>query len=129
MEKLQLKPHEETRKHRKNRDKLRVAAGKGLAAVIAGIGYILSPASWWNDAVVNIPLALIIARILSPITGLPMTILFTIAYWATNVIGIALMALGGASLAGKRLNKKNLAISLTAATLYTILVVLILKYV
>ena len=37
---------------------------RGAYALAGIIGYVLSPASWWNDAVVNIPLALAIAEIL-----------------------------------------------------------------
>ncbi len=122
MESLTIKTQRKTRK-----PKLRVVAEKSVAAVVASIGYILSPASWWNDAVVNIPLALLMARILHPITHLSLPLLFTIAYWATNVIGVLLMAWGGASLAGRGRSWRSVLFSLVVASAYTVVVVSVLN--
>ena len=36
-------------------------------SVLAFVGFMLSPLSWWNDAFVNIPLALLFAWLMSAI--------------------------------------------------------------
>lgn len=36
-----------------------------LAFILGIIGYILSPLSWWNDAIVNIPIAIVVGTIFS----------------------------------------------------------------
>ncbi len=63
-------------------------------SIIAFIGYILSPASWWNDLFVNIPIAYVaasIASILNPDLFAPA---FAASYLMTNVLGFILMHTG-----------------------------------
>jgi hypothetical protein len=58
---------------------------------LATIGFLLSPLSWWNDPLVNIPIAMAIgwlASFISPRCFLPFAI---IGYWSTNVLGLVLM--------------------------------------
>ncbi|MBZ0307588.1 MAG: hypothetical protein K8I82_16090 [Anaerolineae bacterium] len=58
------------------------------------IGFILSPLSWWNDALVNLPLAYLFS--------LPFTLLhnslflpsFILGYWLTNVLGFWMLHAG-----------------------------------
>ena len=59
------------------------------------IGWILSPFSWWNDPLVNIPLSYIIANLVTPFLALPFVWLVIGAYWATNIIGILLLYVSG----------------------------------
>ena len=88
------------------------------------IGYILSPASWWNDAVVNIPLALAMARAAHTLLGTPTGLAFAASYWATNILGIILMVAGASGAAGKRPGRREILVGLAASTLYTIAVIL-----
>jgi hypothetical protein len=58
------------------------------------IGFLLSPISWWNDILINIPLAYILALpfgFISKTLFMPMIILF---YWLTNILGLILMHKG-----------------------------------
>src|SRR5207237_10172940 len=60
-------------------------------SVLGVIGFILSPLSWWNDAFVNIPLAIgfgwlvacLYKPLFQPAVGL--------GYWLTNVLGFVLL--------------------------------------
>ena len=97
---------------------------RGLYAMTGLIGYILSPASWWNDALVNIPLALLGARLLHDALGTPMSRGFAITYWATNIAGIILMIAGASGAAGKKVGLRELLAGLAASTAYTVLVIL-----
>jgi len=96
---------------------------RSVSAVLAVIGFILSPLSWWNDAVVNIPISLALASLLNALTGLDLKIGFTIAYWLTNVGGLILMLVGGDSAYKGRVTKRSIIASLVAGTIYTLVVV------
>ncbi len=98
-------------------------AARGLYAAAGVAGYILSPASWWNDAVVNIPLALAAAKLLESLAGVPLDAGFAAAYWASNALGIVLMFVGASGARGGRPSARSLLLGLAAATLYTVAVV------
>jgi len=62
--------------------------------LIAFIGFMLSPLSWWNDAFVNFPLAIgfgwLVALAYKP--AFEPAVVF--GYWLTNVLGLVLMHKG-----------------------------------
>ena len=62
--------------------------------LLAFIGFLLSPLSWWNDLLVNVPLAVGFAWLLSLIYPPAFTTAAVIGYWLTNVLGFLLMHLG-----------------------------------
>lgn len=114
---------------------------KTTGGVLAFVGYMLSPLSWWNDAFVNVPLALAFAWIVTMLYKLPggqnqdrARVVFEaswiIGYWLTNVLGFVLMHKG----AEKMLRKEDKKYSWRAALrdigislVYTGLIVLLLK--
>jgi len=106
--------------------RLGVAARRGGYALLGLLGYILSPASWWNDALVNIPLAMGMALVLERIFGVPLDAGFAASYWATNVLGVVLMAVGYSGARRGRPSRRDVVLGLAAATLYTVIVVWIL---
>jgi hypothetical protein len=76
-----VKSHREKPGHRR----------RWLSTVLASIGYILSPLSWWNDMVVNVPLAYAFSwpfALLYEHLFLPA---FVFAYWLTNLLGFVLL--------------------------------------
>lgn len=98
--------------------------------ILATVGYILSPLSWWNDLVINIPLAYVFAfpfGLISRNLFLPMMIF---GYWITNVVGFMLMHHGVKDLVsgGKSKNtKKELMKDIVTSILYTLVVVIFVK--
>lgn len=98
--------------------------------VLATIGYILSPLSWWNDLVINIPLAYVFAfpfGLISRTLFLPMMI---IGYWITNVVGFMLMHHGVTDMVSKeksKYTKKKLMKDIVISILYTLVVVAFVK--
>jgi len=54
------------------------------------IGFVLSPLSWWNDAFVNIPLALGFAWLVSFLYPPAFTAGLIPGYWLTNMVGLVL---------------------------------------
>jgi hypothetical protein len=71
----------------------------GLLAVI---GFLLSPLSWWNDLFVNIPLALGFAWLIGLAWPTAFEASFVVGYWLTNVAGLVLLTRGAkTALAGR----------------------------
>lgn len=58
------------------------------------IGYILSPFSWWNDVVINLPFSYLVANIVSYFLSGTFEWVFILWYWITNLVGLFLMHLG-----------------------------------
>ncbi len=92
---------------------------------LLGIGYMLSPLSWWNDLFFNLPIALLFGYLVSwmnPDWFLPFTI---IGYWLSNVLGIVMMQMGAMDMflgQEQRNPKRDLLIGLGGSTLYTLVV-------
>lgn len=95
--------------------------------IIAFIGWLLSPLSWWNDAFVNIPIAWLIASIVKvffPGIFLPA---FLVAYWATNFLGLWLMYYGTKRAQSKKLSSREIWTSLICSILYMLIIVILIK--
>jgi hypothetical protein len=63
------------------------------------LGWLLSPLTFWNDALINIPFAYLCANLVFSLAGfdfLPMVLVF---YWLSNILGIVLMYLSGRAIA------------------------------
>jgi hypothetical protein len=99
-------------------------------ATLVFVGYLLSPLCWWNDLVINLPLALGFGYLLSrpypdalvPLTGL--------GYWLSNVIGFVMMQQGAVTALQKKQDQDRNALrnGLIASTGYTLAVVALLQW-
>ena len=101
------------------------------SGIVAFIGYVLSPLSWWNDAFVNLPLAWLFASLVSLAWHRLFVPAMILGYWLTNIVGILMMAQGTAGVVAgdsPRLRKRRLVLSLIAATGYTLLIVLLFRF-
>lgn len=100
--------------------------------LIASIGFILSPLSWWNDLFVNVPLALGVAWLVSAIWPKAFTAAFVAGYWMTNVVGLILLRRGATELASKSKNpsfsQKEIIKDIIVALAYTVIIVLLAKW-
>lgn len=91
-----------------------------------GVGYMLSPLSWWNDLFFNLPIAYFfgyLASSISPHLFLPFTI---IGYWISNILGILMMQIGALDLFFEQKStnlKKDLLIGLGTSTIYTLVII------
>jgi hypothetical protein len=103
-----------------------------FGGMLALVGYILSPLSWWNDAFVNIPLAYVFAWVISIFYRPYFGPSFVAGYWLTNIIGLVMMHKGICQMvhakycepAGLR---KRLLHDLLISLGYTGLIILLLK--
>ncbi len=94
-----------------------------LRGIVFLVGYILSPLSWWNDLLVNVPLAYGFAELLSLFLGRAwFPTLFALGYNLTNIVGILMM-----ELSMKGVNTKNLRRDLALSVLYSIIAYFVLS--
>ena len=103
---------------------------KVSGGVLAAIGYMLSPLSWWNDMFVNIPLALVFAWVISSFYKPVFAASLVIGYWLTNVLGFFLMHKGAQKLLSnqdKKYNRRELVKDVVVSVLYTVLIVVLIK--
>lgn len=110
---------------------------KIAGGVVAFIGFMLSPLSWWNDLFVNVPLALLFAWVVGLVyrpAAVPHTPEFTaavvIGYWLTNIIGLVLMQKGAQAILSdkeKKYTRRDLVKDLAISLLYTGVIVLLLQ--
>jgi len=97
---------------------------------LAVTGYLLSPLSWWNDAIINVPLALAFAWVVSLFYKPAFEASVILGYWLTNVAGFVLMHKGGQQLLSneeKKYSWKAFARDIVISLLYTGLIVLLVK--
>jgi hypothetical protein len=99
---------------------------RGWYSLLAILGYLLSPLSWWNDLVVNIPLAYAMAWPVSLINERLFFPAVILAYWLTNVLGFVLLHLGVAGLASERVWSPGWRGYLFITFAYTIVIALML---
>ncbi len=102
---------------------------KVTGGILTVIGFMLSPLSWWNDLVVNVPLALVFAWIVSLIYKPAFEASVIIGYWLTNVLGFFLMHKGARQILSeerKRYSKRDLVKDVAISLGYTVLIVLLI---
>lgn len=98
--------------------------------MLATVGFMLSPLSWWNDLFVNVPLALAFAWIVSLFWSAAFTASFVVGYWLTNVLGLVLLHRGAQDLLTgreRRYSRKELARDMAIALAYTLLILVLVK--
>jgi hypothetical protein len=105
---------------------------KARGGILALIGYILSPLSWWNDLVVNIPLALGAAWLVAWVYPPAFQVAAVVAYWMSNVLGLVLLHKGGRQALGSAVPRpawrRELLLDLAVSLAYTLLIVALLRF-
>lgn len=94
-----------------------------LDIILVTIGFILSPLTWWNDLVVNIPLAYVFSVPFTLIDERLYLPSFLIGYWFTNLLGFLLMHWGGEHLINPNKQTISMKRSLVISLLYSIIVI------
>lgn len=101
---------------------------KVRGSVLFAIGWLLSPLCWWNDLIVNLPVATgasYLCHLISP----DWTVGGAIAgYWLSNIVGILLMQLGAIDvLQAERNWKKDLFWGVVSSSVFTIAIVAVVQ--
>src|ERR1043166_8178761 len=95
---------------------------KVTGGVLAVIGFMLSPLSWWNDLFVNVPLAIAFAWLVSLVYPRVFEASVIVGYWLTNVLGFFLMHKGAQNMMSaerKKYSWRNLLKDVGISLLYT----------
>jgi hypothetical protein len=99
-------------------------------SVIGLVGYLLSPLSWWNDLVVNVPLAVGFAWLVSLAYPPAFDISVAVGYWLTNIVGLVMLHYGARQVLTEKppdLSRRELLKALLVSILYTLLIVLLVR--
>ncbi|MFZ5376621.1 MAG: hypothetical protein ACOZAN_03060 [Patescibacteria group bacterium] len=93
------------------------------------IGFLLSPLSWWNDLLVNVPLSYFLALPLKLVNEKLFFPAFVMSYWLTNIIGLLMMHFGIAGLNKNdcQISKKSLIQTFAFSCIYTLLIAILVK--
>jgi hypothetical protein len=103
-------------------------SGGGLLALI---GFLLSPLSWWNDLFVNFPLALGFAWLVALINKAAFEPGLIVGYWLTNVAGLILMHHGLSRMVTQsrpRYSWRALSRDILICLLYTALIMALVQF-
>ncbi len=95
------------------------------------VGYLLSPLCWWNDLIINLPVAYgfgYLCRLISADFFLPGAIA---GYWLSNLVGIVMMQFGAIDVLQNQSKERNFARELltgvATSTVYTLVIVLVVQ--
>ena len=96
------------------------------ALVLLALGWLLSPLCWWNDLVINLPLAWLMARLLAFWQPSWFTPGLVLGYWLSNVAGILLLQSSALAVFrdedSPRDRRRELLVGLATSTAYSLLV-------
>jgi hypothetical protein len=104
---------------------------KVAGGLLAFVGFMLSPLSWWNDLFVNVPLALAFAWVVSVFYKPAFTPSLVLGYWLTNVVGFILLHKGTQKMLSEKLkpySRRDLLRDVGISLLYTVLIVALVKF-
>jgi hypothetical protein len=93
------------------------------------IGWVLSPFTFWNDALVNIPLSYLLANLVIRVFKADFLLVVLVFYWLTNALGILLMWGSGKSLVEGAKNKGREILKIFGTILiYSIILTVLAKF-
>jgi hypothetical protein len=100
--------------------------------VLLTVGYLLSPLCWWNDLVINLPIAYGFGYVISLWHHEWFFPAAIAGYWLSNLFGIVLMQMGAKdilqSTAKKRSFKQEVFSGVLTSTAYTVVVVALVYF-
>ncbi|MBU4212588.1 MAG: hypothetical protein L6437_04270 [Kiritimatiellae bacterium] len=108
---------------RTNDDLRRLAWGSLFA-----ISFTLSPISWWNDAVVNLPIAYLAAQLVAVLDQRLFLFAFVGTYWATNLIGLLGMHISARKLLRQTVQRISLRRFFLISLFYTLVIVALAQF-
>lgn len=93
--------------------------------ILVTIGFMLSPLSWWNDLVINVPLAYLLSIPFSLINEHLFLPGFILGYWLTNLLGFLMLHRGGEGLAYRARPVMSVKRSLLVSVLYSVIMIIL----
>ncbi len=96
-----------------------------LDVLVVMVGYILSPLSWWNDLLVNVPLAYLFSLPFSLLDERLFLSSFILGYWLSNLFGLLLLHWGGSSLLRDKRPGISIKWSIVVSLLYSFIMIIL----
>lgn len=97
---------------------------------LVGLGWLLSPLCWWNDLLINLPIALGFARVVSLLNPAWLVPALVSGYWLSNMAGVLLMQNGALALLPEERRpqrSRELLWGVLTSSLYTLAIALAVK--
>lgn len=97
-------------------------------SLISIIGFILSPFSWWNDLLVNIPIAYFLSVLTLKILPGNLALYMVIYYWLSNILGLIMFHTGVETTlnkTGEDVTKKKIIKNCVVASFYSLIIVIL----
>lgn len=95
------------------------------AAIIAIVGFILSPLTWWNDLLVNVPLAYLFSWPFAAIDEQLFVPGFILGYWLTNLLGLLMLHFGSVGFLKNKRDEFSFKNSFLVSLIYSALIFII----
>lgn len=99
--------------------------------LLLGLGWLLSPLCWWNDLVINLPLAYGMALLLKQLNPEWFSAGLIAGYWISNVLGIVLMQTSALEVfqqpGDSSKLRRELVWGVATSTLYTLVVLVLVQ--
>ena len=92
---------------------------------MAVVGFILSPLSWWNDLVINVPLAYLFSWPFAAIDERWFVPGFILGYWLTNLLGFIMLHLGSVGFLKKQRDQYDYKSGFLVLLVYTAVILAI----
>jgi hypothetical protein len=101
---------------------------KILSGILLSVGWLLSPLTWWNDWVINLPLAWLVSSWIVKTSEKSFEFFFILFYWLTNLAGFLLMYFGSRIFRQRKpLSKKEIVVSFFVCLAYTVVILILIK--
>lgn len=102
---------------------------RARGGLLATVGYLLSPVSWWNDLFVNIPLAYAFGALVGLVSEDLFLPAMVAGYWITNILGFVLMHRGIKEVVSKKrdtgYSRGDMIKDISVSLIYTVIVVVL----
>lgn len=99
-----------------------------LSFLTFAVGYMLSPLSWWNDPLINIPIAWACALGAKLVNESLFQPIFVLAYISTNIAGMVLMDKGKNEFRGENFDSRNFLKSVLISIIYVVAIMVISNF-
>jgi hypothetical protein len=107
-------------------------AKKIQGGIFLAVGYLLSPLCWWNDLIINLPIAYGFGYVISLWHSEWFFPAVIAGYWLSNLVGIVLMQMGAKdmlqSTVKKRSFKQEILSGVLTSTAYTVAIVALVYF-
>jgi hypothetical protein len=101
---------------------------RAIGGILFVVGWLLSPLTWWNDALINIPLAWLLASWIAQVHTNAFAFFFLLFFWLTNLAGFILMYFGWRFFRLKKpVSKREMLVSFFVSLGYTAVILILIK--